>query len=59
MGVDKFRNDFMKQEGIPCFVWYLEFKGCVAAFEKEFNKPIKAIKSGAKPVEERKSFCFF
>jgi hypothetical protein len=56
MGEDKFRNNFMKQEGIPGFVWYLNFKGCAAAFEKEFTKPMKAVKSGAKPEEKKKSF---
>jgi hypothetical protein len=57
MGEDNFRNKFMKQEGIPCFVWYLKLKGCATAFEKEFTKPTKAIKSGAKPEDEPTSFC--
>jgi hemerythrin-like domain-containing protein len=49
MGADNFRNIFMKQEGIPCFVWYLQFSGCLKAFEKEFTKPIDALISGEKP----------
>jgi len=48
MGVDTFRNDFMKQEKIPCFVWYIKFKGCFKAFTKEFQLPIDKLKAGKK-----------
>eukprot|EP00980_Cylindrotheca_fusiformis_P008590 scaffold1823_cov108-Cylindrotheca_fusiformis.AAC.11 len=56
MGEDDFRNKFMKQEGIPCIAWPAHFKGCHAAFQKEFVTPVEGLKKGVKP-EENKSCC--
>eukprot|EP00527_Entomoneis_sp_CCMP2396_P009685 CAMPEP_0198137290 /NCGR_PEP_ID=MMETSP1443-20131203/808_1 /TAXON_ID=186043 /ORGANISM="Entomoneis sp., Strain CCMP2396" /LENGTH=259 /DNA_ID=CAMNT_0043798671 /DNA_START=40 /DNA_END=819 /DNA_ORIENTATION=- len=46
MGVKRFRSEFMKQEGIPFFVWYLAFAGNVKAFEKQVVVPAEALKTG-------------
>jgi hypothetical protein len=51
MGIEKFRKEFMKQEGIPFFVWYIDFKSRHKAFAKEFKTPVTALKAG----EEAKS----
>lgn len=56
-GVDYFRNKFMPQEGIPFFVWYLEFSSCYALFVKINVKNIEALKSGKEPEPESSSFC--
>ncbi|CAJ1956723.1 unnamed protein product [Cylindrotheca closterium] len=50
-GVDEFRNGFMKRNQIPTIAWYAQFKGCVAAFDQEFTKPLEAVKTGTEPVE--------
>ena len=46
MGVEKFRKEFMPQEGIPGFVWYIDFKARLAIFTKEFTLPIESLKAG-------------
>jgi hypothetical protein len=46
MGIDHFRNTFMKQNDIPSFVWYLYFKRCAKSFVKNFEKPMEALRSG-------------
>lgn len=51
MGVDHFRKKFMKQEGIPFFVWYMVFCWRLKIFEKEFLAPLDALKSGVKPAK--------
>ena len=49
-GIENFRNEFMKQEGIPGFVWYLQFNGNYIAFHKQFSIPVEAVKSGNEPA---------
>jgi hypothetical protein len=49
MGVDTFRKDFMRQEHIPWFVWYLSFRCCVKVFEHRFEAPVQALKNGQAP----------
>lgn len=58
---DKFRKDFMVQEGIPFFVWYIDFKKRLATFQEEFLKPIETMKKGEEPVEVSSTgfFAFF
>jgi len=46
MGVDRFRSEFMKQEDIPFFVWYLVFTWRLRTFQKEFLKPIDTLTIG-------------
>eukprot|EP00934_Nitzschia_sp_Nitz4_P009039 Nitzschia sp. Nitz4//scaffold13_size275219//12266//12988//NITZ4_000835-RA/size275219-processed-gene-0.71-mRNA-1//1//CDS//3329535897//9029//frame0 len=46
MGVEHFRNSFMKQEGIPFFVWYIVFTWRIRAFRKEFVEPVELLKNG-------------
>jgi hemerythrin-like domain-containing protein len=49
MGVDKCRNDFMVQEKIPGFVWYIQFRKCFKVYEREFATPMEALKTGVSP----------
>ena len=49
MGEDHFRSRFMKQEGIPFFVWYLEFGGMLKLYRKEIIQSADAIKTGVAP----------
>jgi hypothetical protein len=46
MGIQEFRKEFMVQEGIPWFVWYLSFRGNAKFFKREFLKPIDSLKAG-------------
>mmetsp|Transcript_88201 Transcript_88201/g.122385 ORF Transcript_88201/g.122385 Transcript_88201/m.122385 type:complete len:251 (+) Transcript_88201:38-790(+) len=55
MGEDHCRNSFMPQEGIPFFVWYLEFKGHVAHYRKTVMADIEAVISGTEPQPETSS----
>lgn len=50
MGIENFRNKFMVAEGIPGFVWYIDFKSKAKYFQKEFVDSIDALKSGKEPV---------
>lgn len=56
MGVEEFRNEFMPQEGIPFFVWYIDFKGRHKLFLKRFANPVKAVKNNQEP---QSCFSFF
>jgi hypothetical protein len=47
----------MPQEGIPFFVWYIDFMGRVAEFNKQFTVPIEGLKSGKEPVSASFSSC--
>lgn len=38
--------EFMKQEGIPFFVWYLEFKGMRALYREKMESKIEALLAG-------------
>jgi hypothetical protein len=49
MGVEKFRKEFMRREGIPFFVWYLAFKKMHGAFLQQFTMQYNAIKAGKPP----------
>jgi hypothetical protein len=49
MGVEKLRNEFMPQERIPWFVWYLVFRSRLKLFEKRFDTPVQALKDGREP----------
>lgn len=56
MGSERFRNEFMPQEGIPFFVWHIDFRYRVALFEEKFLNPITALKSGDEPKQTAVSF---
>jgi len=51
MGVDKFRNEFMKNEGIPGFVWFVDFKAKYKYFLKKFHQNVENLKAG-KPIKK-------
>jgi hypothetical protein len=42
----------MKQEGIPGFVWYIDFKSRHKLFIKTFKKPTSELKAGEETKEE-------
>jgi len=46
MGVEKFRNEFMKNEGIPGFVWFVDFKAKYQYFLNTFHRNIENLKAG-------------
>jgi len=53
MGEDYFRSTFMKQEGIPFFVWHLKFKHDFNFFLKNVHSYREAMKKGV-PLEVKK-----
>lgn len=56
MKEDRFRSEFMTQEGIPFFVWHAAFKGRVEKYRKNMVSHVDALVSGVEPPEERPSF---
>lgn len=48
--------EFMKQEGIPGFVWYLEFKSKRDLFQKVFKRNVEALIAGIPPPPPANSF---
>lgn len=50
----RFRSDFMKNEGIPSFVWYIDFRSKHKLFTKAFVDNLEAVKLGQEPKA-----CFF
>jgi Hemerythrin HHE cation binding domain len=50
MGPNRFRTEFMKQEHIPVFVWYIEFNAKHKYFDQAFVSHVKALKLGDKNV---------
>ena len=59
MGEDRFRNEFMAQEGIPWFVWYIDFVFRVKLYKKEFESQVDALKAGAPPKKAGLFGMFF
>jgi len=51
-GVDSFRKNFMKQEGIPGFVWFIDFKPKYIYFVNVFITNVDALKKGKEPKAE-------
>jgi hypothetical protein len=43
MGIDRFRNEFIPQEKIPWFVWYVAFRGRVKVFEQRYEMPMQKL----------------
>jgi hypothetical protein len=48
-GPDYFRNEFMPQEGIPSFVWFIDFQFKYNAYKEVFVKNVDAVKEGIEP----------
>lgn len=59
MGVTKFRNNFMKQQGLPFLAWFISFKSKYDYFVKEFIDPVNSLKTGKQPREKIGCFKFF
>lgn len=54
-GEETFRNKFMAQEGIPFFVWYIDFKAKYNYYLSQVIAPLDALKSGSPPPEPESS----
>jgi hypothetical protein len=48
-GEDFIRNEFMPQNGIPFYVWYVDFQFKRNAYQEEFIKNVDAVKEGVEP----------
>jgi hemerythrin-like domain-containing protein len=60
MGENTFRSKFMKQEGIPFFVWYIQFKGDYNSFLNDILCHMEALKKGVPPAAiTGRSFSIF
>ena len=46
LGEQKFREEFMKQEGIPFFVWWTDFKEKFNYYQTDVNVHIEALENG-------------
>jgi len=57
MGVKKFRNEFMKNEGIPGFVWFVFFKASYKYFLMKFHRNIENLKAGKQIKNEYQDPC--
>ena len=59
-GTDIVRN-FMKQEGIPFFVWYLVFLPGYKKYCRKILPKVNALKDGVEPVPEKRGLfsCSF
>ena len=55
--VEGFRNKFMKQEGIPGFVWILLFKPGYNYFLEHVKKPLDVLKAGEEPAPKTMFWC--
>jgi len=55
-GPEGFRQEFMKQEGIPFFVWYIDFQFRLAEYERRVAKPLEALQNGIPPVDGKAGF---
>ena len=49
LGEKKFREEFMKQEGIPFFVWWTDFKEKLDYYKTCVNIHIEALNAGVAP----------
>ena len=45
---------FMVQEGIPFFVWYLEFKACRTMYRKKMETLVQCVLTGKQPADTSK-----
>jgi Hemerythrin HHE cation binding domain len=59
MGIERFRNEFMKQESIPNFVWYIDFNFKYKYFVNEFLHHVDSLKSGNQPISHQAWWRFF
>ena len=54
---ETFRNDFMVQEGIPFFVWYIDFRFKHMKYQQHFVRNVECLKSGVPPADLASSSC--
>jgi hemerythrin-like domain-containing protein len=53
MGEHTFRREFMPQEGIPFFVWFLVMKRCLNAYVKRCHIHLVALESGVPAITNK------
>jgi hypothetical protein len=53
MGEHSFRREFMPQEGIPFFVWFLVMKRCLNAYVKRCHVHLVALESGVPAITNK------
>jgi hemerythrin-like domain-containing protein len=58
MGKDHFRKVFMKDHGIPFFVWWLSFAGALKLYETEVAAASDALQSGVEPAPLKRGGLF-
>lgn len=51
-GPTPFRQGFMKNEGVPSFVWHVYFQWKYKLFMKEFLSRVDALTTGEKPLQK-------
>jgi hypothetical protein len=57
MGEEHFRNVFMPQEGIPFFVWFLDFKAKLQHYRTHIVSQLDALREGTAPPPPPKGGC--
>ena len=53
MGADRFKSEFMKERGIPFFVWHVAFKSRLSNYQSDMVSKVDAIKKGEEPVAKK------
>jgi hemerythrin-like domain-containing protein len=58
MGKDRMRKEFMKDHGIPFYVWWLAFAGPFKLYERTVVPASVALKSGVEPAPRQRGGLF-
>lgn len=58
MSKEHFRETFMKENGIPGFLWFIAFRPGYSYFLENVIADIDTMKTGVAPVKKRKWFCY-
>lgn len=56
MGEARMRTEFMKENSIPFFVWYIAFSGALKLYQKNVMELVGALKLGVEPLYKRGGF---
>lgn len=54
MGQERMQMEFMKEQGIPFFLWHLVFRGGYKFYEQRVINKVLALKSGVEPVPRKR-----
>lgn len=58
MTKEHFREVFMKENGIPGFLWFIVFRPSYSYFSENVLAEIDAMKTGVAPMKKSKWFCY-